>query len=372
MAVRNARGIPNVERFSVRPAALRFRFPLVFSAPVLTLSTMPARNASTALVTAPPLAAAWRDLLRLAARLPFQKHDIRAQLDSTGRYELPLPAAFPFTISLFHYTSQDFTRGVTWHERLELFMPLDGRVDFRTGESTLRLAPGDLLIVDNMKPHHVVDHPGFDTRVIVISFLPEFVYSPGASPHDYTFLLPFFSKVDGSHHVVQHRDACAAAVYAAAARLLGGFFQSDSRFRETACKAWFLVLLNELAQRFQDAPDRLAGFLRQRERAARFSPLLARIHRQPQERLTLTAAARVTGMSQSQFTRQFRLATGMGLIAYVTRVRLAGAARQLKHGSQTIAEIAADAGFSDQSYFDRCFKKAYGQTPRDFRQSLPR
>ena len=328
---------------------------------------MPVRPAATA--SAPQNLRAWRDLCRLAAGLSFKKHDISALLDASGRYELPLPAAFPFTISLFHYTSQDFTRGVTWHERLELFMPLDGRVDFRMGESTLRLAPGDLLIVDNMKPHHVVDHAGFDTRVIVISFQPDFVYSPGASPHDYTFLLPFFSKVDGSHHVVRSRDACAGAVHSAVARLLHSYFSSDRRFRETSCKAWCLVLLNELAQRFQDGPERLAGFLRQRERAARFSPLLARIHREPQDRLTLAAAARSVGMSHSQFTRQFRLVTGMGLIAYVTRVRLAGAARQLKHGSQSIAAIAAEAGFSDQSYFDRCFKKAYGQTPRDFRNA---
>ncbi len=311
----------------------------------------------------------WEQLKRLAKGQKFAPHDIRARLDATGRYELPMPAEFPFAVSLFHYSSRQFTRGVTWHERLELFLPLDGRVDLRMGESTARLEAGDLLIVDNMKPHYVLDHPGFDTRVVVISFLPEFVYHPGGSSHDYAFLVPFHAKVDGRHHVVRRSDACAPAVHGALTQLLEAYFKRAAKLREPACKAWFLVLLAELAQRFHDAPARHGEFLRQRARVARFRPLLERVHAGADERITLPAAARLTGMSVAQFTRQFRLATGMTFIAYGTHVRLAGAARRLKHTSESIAEIAVAAGFSDQSYFDRCFRKAYGQTPRDFRQA---
>ena len=53
---------------------------------------------------------------------------------------------------------------------------------------TVKLGPGDLLVVDNQKLHHVVDHPRLDTRVIVVSFLPELVYSLGSSSHGYAFL----------------------------------------------------------------------------------------------------------------------------------------------------------------------------------------
>ena len=63
----------------------------------------------------------WDDLLDIAARLPFVAHDIAAQLDAGGRYEMPLDDEFPFAISLFHYRTDLHTRGSTWHERLELF-----------------------------------------------------------------------------------------------------------------------------------------------------------------------------------------------------------------------------------------------------------
>lgn len=310
----------------------------------------------------------WPELLELAERLNFERHNIRAQLDDTGRYDLSFDREFPFVISLFHFTSEHFTRGVTWHERLELFLPLDGRVYLRMGEETVRLDPGDLLVVDNMKPHHVVDHPKFDTRVIVISFLPEFVYSLGSPSHDYTFLLPFYAKVDGRVHVVRRQDDVAGAVYRALQRLLAVYFnQNGQPFRESACKAWFLVLLQELAQRFHDAEVHRWEFLRQRQLAGRFNRLLAQVNRSYADRITVTQAAKLAGMSKAQFTRQFKIVAGMTFVAYVTHVRLGEASRLLKMGELTIAEIASRTGFTDQSYFDRCFKRAFGQTPRQFR-----
>ena len=40
---------------------------------------------------------------------------------------------------------------------------------------------------------------------------------------------------------------------------------------------------------------------------------------------------------------------------------------QRRETGLTIAEIATDVGFSDQNYFDKRFKRAFGRTPREFR-----
>ena len=91
---------------------------------------------------------AWQRLLEVAARLKFEPHDISAQLDARGRYTVPLDEEFPLAIKLFHYTSRRHTRGATWHERLELFLPLDGPARFRMGDQEVALRRGDLLVVD--------------------------------------------------------------------------------------------------------------------------------------------------------------------------------------------------------------------------------
>jgi len=104
----------------------------------------------------------WDALLDACARLPFVPHDIAKQLDAGGHYEMPFDDEFPFAISLFHYRTDLHTRGSTWHERLELFVPVEGRTLFRMGEREFDLKPGDLLVVDNLKLHHVVD---FDSKL---------------------------------------------------------------------------------------------------------------------------------------------------------------------------------------------------------------
>ena len=119
-------------------------------------------------------------------------------------------AAFPLLIKLFRFTSRRHTRGATWHENLELFLSLDGPARFRMGDQEVELKAGELLVVDDRKLHHVVDFPGFNTRVAVISFLPEFVYTFGSPSHDYSFLLPFYSKVERRPpRVASQRRSCA-------------------------------------------------------------------------------------------------------------------------------------------------------------------
>ncbi len=39
----------------------------------------------------------------------------------------------------------------------------------------------------------------------------------------------------------------------------------------------------------------------------------------------------------------------------------------MRETSRTIADIADAAGFSDQSYFDKRFKRAFGGSPKEFR-----
>src|SRR4051794_40900525 len=171
----------------------------------------------------------WQKLCNTASRLTFDPHDVASQLDGRGHYAVQLDEEFPLLIKLFRYTSKRHTRGATWHKRLELFMPLDGPARFRMGEQEVQLQRGDLLVVDNLKLHHVVDFPGFHTRVVVISFLPEFVYTLGSPTHDYAFLLPFYSKVERRAHVLRMSDAAAESVYPALSRLLECYFSRSSR-----------------------------------------------------------------------------------------------------------------------------------------------
>ncbi|MFO1499582.1 MAG: helix-turn-helix domain-containing protein [Verrucomicrobiota bacterium] len=308
-------------------------------------------------------------LTQIAAALRFEPHDIRGDLDQTGRYQIELPPEFPFVIKLFHYTSRRHTRGLTWHERLELFLPLDGPARFLMGDREVRLEAGDLLVVDNLKLHSVVNFPGFDTRVIVISFRPEFVYSLGSPSHDYAFLLPFYSKVEAQPHILRGSDGLAAPVYSAMARLLECYFhESNWSYYAAGCKAHFLQVLYYLARRFHASEVLKAEFLRQQQKSQRLRKLLDYLSEHYAERMTVAAAAKLANMSQAVFMKLFKQVAGMTFVAYLTRVRLTQALPLLRETDLSIAEISGRVGFSEQSYFDRRFKKQYGCTPLGYRK----
>ncbi len=306
------------------------------------------------------------ELMRLANRLRFEPH--RIELDRTGRYDEPLEREFPFVIKLFHFRSRLYTPGLTWHDRLELFIPLDGRARLRMGEQEIALAPREICVVDNLKLHAVVDFPGFDARVIVISFRPEFVYTLGSPSHDYAFLLPFYSKLANRSHVVRTGAELLPLINEALARLLRCYFdEGERRHVEAGCKAYFLEVLYLLARHFRSSELLKSEFIRQQERTLRLKPLFEFVSRHYAERISLPQAALLAKMSQPQFIKLFKRVSGMTFVAYLTHVRLANAHRLLTETAQTIAEIASHVGFSDQSYFDRRFKAAFGQTPREVR-----
>jgi hypothetical protein len=89
------------------------------------------------------------ELARAANGLTFEPHRIR--FDRTGRYEEPLDREFPFIIKLFRFKHREITPGLTWHERLELFVPLDGVVRMRMGDRVAEVGKGEILIVVAIK-----------------------------------------------------------------------------------------------------------------------------------------------------------------------------------------------------------------------------
>jgi AraC-like DNA-binding protein len=225
-----------------------------------------------------------------------------------------------------------------------------------------------LLVVDNFKLHHVVDFPGFDTRVIVISFLPEFVYSLGSPSHDYAFLLPFYSKVERRPHVLRATEEITEEVHRAMARLLACYFKGRSEpFYQAGCKAFLLQLLYHLARQFRASQLLKWQFLRQQERALRLKKLFDHISAHAEEKLSVAAAARLVQLNTAHFMKVFKQVAGMTLVSYLNHVRLSNAARLLCETERSIADIATTVGFSDQSYFDKRFKRAFGCTPKEFR-----
>ncbi|WP_315836497.1 AraC family transcriptional regulator [Bradyrhizobium prioriisuperbiae] len=84
---------------------------------------------------------------------------------------------------------------------------------------------------------------------------------------------------------------------------------------------------------------------------------------------SIGAIAARAGLSREGFTRKFIRDIGMAPHAYRTIHRLNEARHRLQQGD-SIAGVAADLDFSDQSHLGRLFRRSFGVTPHAYRESV--
>ncbi len=85
------------------------------------------------------------------------------------------------------------------------------------------------------------------------------------------------------------------------------------------------------------------------------------------ESLTVRRIATVVGVHPVHLARVFRRNYGCSIGEYVRKWRVEVASRQLAKSTRPIAEIAASAGFADQSHLCRTLKALGGLAPKEFR-----
>lgn len=78
--------------------------------------------------------------------------------------------------------------------------------------------------------------------------------------------------------------------------------------------------------------------------------------------------ARELGMSESQFSRFFRRATGNTFTGFINRLRISRACQLLRDTEQHIGAIGLEVGFNNMANFNRRFLDIKGMTPSGYRK----
>jgi AraC family transcriptional regulator len=86
------------------------------------------------------------------------------------------------------------------------------------------------------------------------------------------------------------------------------------------------------------------------------------------DEITIAHLAALIPMSQFHFARAFKAATGESPHRYIVQRRIERAKVLLSATQLSVAEVAYQVGFANQSYFTAQFRKAIGITPKQFRE----
>lgn len=139
-------------------------------------------------------------------------------------------------------------------------------------------------------------------------------------------------------------------------------FQSNDPFSRLSIEGLILELLAEssrqtLPTRGQSPPHWL-------------EKVRERLHDNLHESVSPTQIAASVGVHPVHLCRIFRKYYTSSIGEYVRNARVEFASREIAAGKTTLADIALEAGFCDQSHFTKIYKRSTGMTPTEFRATF--
>ena len=126
-----------------------------------------------------------------------------------------------------------------------------------------------------------------------------------------------------------------------------------------------LYSLLELLSRANEAPPKTVTVPYVRELVALMETAYSRS-------LTAASLARYAGLERTYCARLFQRETGVGMKAYLTRIRMAKAQALLRETAMTVKAVAESVGYPNEEAFSKRFKRTCGVTPSGYREGRDR
>lgn len=257
-----------------------------------------------------------------------------------------------------------------------------GNAHFRSGETTIDLAEGDVLVICRGDAHIIADCDATEarpyasfptTRTGVIPTLHagtdgertsilcgSFTLRHAAAEH-FTSLLP--SVI----HVSRSDDSAAPWLDQSVKLLLETLRGEERGVDAVVTRVLETFFVHVLRTYFDGVAEDAHGWLAALS-DARIAKALAHIHRDPSEAWTAAELAARVGMSRSSFFSRFSELVGEPPVQYVTRWRMLAAADLLRASKVSVAEVADQVGYGSENAFARAFRRVIGETPGDYRR----
>ena len=260
----------------------------------------------------------------------------------------------------------DFTQvPLHWHEELEMVVIQKGEgtisVDFdrqavRAGDMVF-IRPGQLHSIEQsgtkkMEYENIILKPDLlmsgANDLCAVRFITPLM--TGRLPVD-TFITPALSYYkDASDSIRQIDLLCGTTPEGYQLAVKGYLFQFI-----------FLLISNRLKEETEPAI--------QSKTLEKLKTILKYVEEHYPDHITIEDMAALTYYSKSHFMKFFKAHMGVGFIEYLNDYRLTMSELLLRSSDDPVIEIAQKCGFDNLSYFNRIFKRKYGQSPGRWRQS---
>lgn len=272
-------------------------------------------------------------------------------------------AEFPYNTYLCSIPLDFIQVPLHWHKELELIVIQKGcgivSVDF----STETVNAGDMILILPGQLHAIRQNPGYSMEYENILLNPSMLISGKQDLCASQYILP----------LVEGRMAVDTFLTPSLSYYpdISGCIQAIDRLcdirpkgYQLAVKGWLFQLLYYLILNQKNRESVLRSKTKSLEK---LKTILKYVEEHYAESISIEDMASLTYYSKSHFMKFFKSHMGMGFTEYLNDYRLTIAARLLTAADNSILEIASQAGFDNLSYFNRLFKRKYGDTPGHYR-----
>ena len=284
-------------------------------------------------------------------------------VDERGRELLEHGTAL-FPAACYHDDLETMRVPWHWHEEIETSIVEGSDAIISVGGETCRVQPGDGYFINTGVLHGMWPAGPGRCRLRAVLYHPRLVGGGMDSIFYQGYLQPLLSDPCRPYIVFRRdvpweREALEAVgqAWEACVREPPGY---EFRVREALSRQVFLLSGHRPAERKPPSE----GALRTGER---IKVMLQYIQEHCGGELTAGDIARSAAVSDSECRRCFRAMLGTTPIQYVKQLRVQRAAELLLTTDRRVADIAAQCGFQDISYFTRTFRELRGCTPQQYR-----
>ena len=126
-------------------------------------------------------------------------------------------------------------------------------------------------------------------------------------------------------------------------------------------------MMHYLSKQLGECIAETAGLPISNLKSAVFKDIISFINKEYCSSITLQSISLRFSITPSYLCQMFQKELGMTFTKYITRLRIAKAARLLSDTNLPIASISDEVGFAQYYYFAKVFKKTMGTTPSEYR-----
>lgn len=271
------------------------------------------------------------------------------------KHELVLPNEdLPFKLFLFEGKEGNYRRAKHWHRSIEIFLVLEGKLEFFIDNTSLPLAAPDFVIV-NSNEIHSIEAPMPNTTIVVQ--IPVSCFAGYLEEDDYAV----FSK--GSEEENLKLVKLIVQMYRA--------YQEKGLAYELKVRSLFLELLYLLVTSFMKKEED-QGNIRQKRHLDKLSRITSYMKKNYNQDITLESVADLFGFSPTYLSRMFQRYANVSYKTYLLNLRTEYGLREMMNTEHSLNDVALNNGFPNSRAFAKAFSKRYGCLPSEYRHRMGR